>query len=190
MSDDVNTAIKPDRRPVHVRRIVCEAYERNDALIDFEATLTDTKPFPMVLPEREVAADQPIHRMMVRLAVDQDCVIREAEARTFDSPYRICGSIAPAYERLLGLVVGPGFSREVKVRFRGVLGCTHLTELLPIIATTVFQTLWSDNNRFERGETTTQKDHFSAFGSCHALKYDGEIVRKDFPDLYGKGPGA
>ena len=143
MSDAARAIPAVGRRPVHTRRVVCEGFARDDGLFDIEGTLTDTKPFVLALPERVVDVGRPIHQMKVRLAIDRDFVIHEAEARTLHAPYAVCGDITDSYRQLVGLRIQPGFTQAVKRRFRGVLGCSHMTELLPPMATTAFQILWS-----------------------------------------------
>ena len=54
---------------MHLRRVVCTGYERDDGLWDIEGRLIDTKPFPLELPEHTAAADEPIHEMTVCLTI-------------------------------------------------------------------------------------------------------------------------
>ena len=82
MEDDATATASVGRRPVHTRRIVCEGFARDDGLFDIEGTLTDTKPFALALPERRLEAGQPIHQMRVRLTIDREFVIRNADAQT------------------------------------------------------------------------------------------------------------
>lgn len=169
------------RRQVHLRRITCTGFLRDDGLWDIEGRLTDTKPEAVSLPEREVPADEPIHDMLVCLTIDSEFVIRDAWARTRSSPYRVCGEIGASYEQLVGERIEPGFTQKVKRLFRGVLGCTHLTELLPPMATTAFQVLWTERAKARNSAATGT----SPLGGCHALRLDGEVVRLHFPEELG-----
>ena len=168
-----------ERRRIHLRRISCEGFERPDGLIDIEGTLTDTKPEPIAMLEKNLAAGEPIHRMVLRIAIDRDRVIREAEARTLDSPYGICGNITASYGKLVGLRIEPGFTKTIKRMFRGVAGCTHITELLPPMATTAFQILWDGPDA--KSDADDESKRSSPLDGCHALRRDGEIVRLHFP---------
>ena len=40
------------RKPLHLRRISCEGFQRDDGLIDLEGLLIDTKPVPLPEPWR------------------------------------------------------------------------------------------------------------------------------------------
>jgi len=177
------------RRPVHLRRIECAGFARDDGLFDIEGTLIDTKPVDLDLPERRIPANAPIHHMSLRLAVDRDFVIHEAVARTLEAPYGVCGRIAPAYGQLVGHRIEAGFTQKVKRLFRGIEGCSHLTELLPAIATTAFQIIWSDVENFDNSDAGGGRMRGSPLGGCHALRLDGEVVMRHFRHMLAPSSG-
>lgn len=171
------------RRALHLRCISSEAFEREDGLIDIEAVLTDTRPVrTSLVTGRDIEAGQPIHRMRMRLTIDRERRIVDAQAFSEARPYRECEAVEGAYARLIGLRIEAGFTQTVKRLFRGEAGCTHLTELLPTMATTAFQVLWADVN-------ATDADSGSGgtpVGGCHGLRTDGEVVRLYLPQ-FAKG---
>ncbi|WP_382157987.1 DUF2889 domain-containing protein [Hydrogenophaga sp. ANAO-22] len=176
------------RRQVHLRRIHCEGFERDDGLFDIVGTLIDTKPFPIELEEKSVGENQPIHHMSLCLTIDRDRLIHGVEAHTVEGPHAVCGAITESYRRLIGQRIQPGFILVAKRLFRAELGCTHMTELLPPMATTAFQMLWSGADDVTDREQPEHRN--SPLGGCHALKTDGEIVRLHFPEQYtGKAGG-
>lgn len=177
---DAEIAPTPARRQVHLRRITCEGFARDDGLFDIEGTLIDTKPHATEVPEKTIDPGAPIHRMTIRLTIDRDFVIRDASARTLDAPYGVCGDIADSYRQLIGLRIEAGFTQAVKRRFRGVLGCSHMTELLPPMATTAFQILWAEPGAFEPGDGAAAEARSSPLGGCHALALDGAVVSRHF----------
>ena len=174
---------KPARHPVHLRRIECAGFARDDGLFDSEGALIDTNPPALELPEHHVPAHAPIHHMILRLAVDRGFVIHEAEAQTVQAPYAVCGRIAPAYGQLVGQRIEAGFTQRVKRMFRGVEGCSHLTELLPVMATTAFQIIWADSGNFDHTGPGNGRARGSPLGGCHALRLDGEVVLRHFRHL-------
>jgi hypothetical protein len=133
------------RRSVHTRRVSCEGFEREDGLLEIEGLLVDTKPMQLQMPTRMLPAGEPVHQMRVTLVLDRGRTILDVRAATEHSPYPVCGEIASSYRQLVGLRIEPGFTQHVKRMFRGVLGCSHMTEMLPTMASTVFQMLWSDS---------------------------------------------
>ena len=167
------------RREVHLRRISCSGFAREDGLWDIEGHLVDTKPQPLDLPVGRVEAGQAIHEMRVGLTIDIDFLILDAWALTVHAPYGTCSDINPRYRQLVGLRIEPGFTQRVKQLFRATLGCSHLTELLPPMATTAFQVIWSD-----RANHDESAGGGSPVGGCHVLRRDGELVRIHYPKSY------
>jgi hypothetical protein len=99
---------------VHCRDIRCRGYRRQDGLWDIEARLEDTKTYSFDNRDRAgIASGEPIHAMVIRLTVDDDLVIRAAEASTEHGPFDLCGAITPVFGELVGLVVGPGWRKAV-----------------------------------------------------------------------------
>src|SRR5690606_16010308 len=88
--------------------------------------------------------------------------------------------IESAYRKLVGLRIEPGFTRQVKRLFRGEAGCTHLSELIPPMASTVFQVLWADSE-VSSAAAATPAGSSSPVGGCHGLRLDGQVVRTYFP---------
>lgn len=169
-----------ERRQLHLRRIHCEAFERPDGLIDLEGQLIDTKPQPLQLVHREVPAGEAIHQMRVRLTIDRERRIVDARVSSEHAPYPDCRGVEAAYRQLVGLRIEPGFTMAVKRLFRGTAGCTHMTELLPTLASTAFQVLWA-SGEFAEAEAVAAQRH-SPLGGCHALRLDGEVVRIYFSE--------
>lgn len=131
-----------EREPLHRRQIDLRGYRRADGLFDVEAHLVDTKTYALSNRDRGVIEPGvPLHGMWVRMTVDEDLVIVSCEAATDYAPYSICPQAAPNFARMAGVRIGAGFSRAVKERVGGVVGCTHLREVLGQMATVAYQTL-------------------------------------------------
>ncbi|MEP6501731.1 MAG: DUF2889 domain-containing protein [Betaproteobacteria bacterium] len=164
------------RSLVHQRRVTCSGYSRTDGLWDVEGHLIDTATYESNLATGTAPPGAPIHEMTIRLTVDVDLHIIDAAASTLHSPYLVCGEISTAYKELIGLQIQPGFTAMVKNRFRRHQGCSHLTEMLPSVATEAFQLLMPVWSRMGRP--------FVMVDSCHALRADGEVVKEHFPLQY------
>lgn len=171
------------RQPIHHREIDCRGYRRADGLWDIEGHLTDVKSYPFDNAYRGgIDAGEPIHDMWLRLTLDDDLTVVEAEAATAAGPFAICPAINPAFAKLAGLRIGPGWRRAVQARLGGIQGCTHLVELLGPLATTAYQTIhvW----RSQHEPAVEQDRPPSHLDSCHALARDGEVVREHYPRWY------
>lgn len=167
------------RKPLHLRRISCEGFLREDGLIEIEGLLIDTKPVPLQLVNKALEAGEPIHQMRVRLTIDQERRIVDAQAWSEHTPYPDCMEVEAGYRKLIGMRIEPGFTREVKRLFRGTMGCSHMTELLPPMASTAFQVMWADGD-FNTVDDQGSAQRTSPLGGCHALRLDGQIVRTYF----------
>lgn len=193
------------RQHLHTRRVVCQGFFRDDGLWDIEGRITDEKTYEHANEWRgPLKPGDFVHDMSIRLTIDHTFTIVDAEAVTDKSPYSMCGDIAPAFRKLVGLRIGGGFHRAVRERLGGVHGCTHIVELLGPVATTAFQTVSSkkarDLNREHRKKTGTlpPKDPNAApkprrkpymLDTCHTWASDSEVTRRWVPHFY-TGPDA
>lgn len=171
------------RTPLHSRRIHCEGFRRADGLLELEATLIDTKPMPLQLVSRVVGSNEPIHQMRVRLVIDAQREIVDAAAFSEHTPYPTCTGVEATYRQLIGLRIEPGFTQQVKRLFRGTAGCTHMSEILPMMASTAFQVFWADGS-FAEQDARASEPRQTPLGGCHALRLDGEVVRTYFPQFH------
>jgi hypothetical protein len=157
-------------------------------LWDIEAHLIDIKTYSFDNQDRggEIRAGEPVHEMRLRMTIDLEFRIHRLEAVTEQAPYRICSEASAVMERLAGLRIGPGWMRKVKQRVGGTRGCTHLIELLPVLATTAYQTLHFALEQQEREKT--HRSPPTILDTCHALASDSPVVQREWPAFYtGKG---
>ena len=120
-----------EREHIHTRTVECNGYRRSDGLWDIEGRLVDVKSYTFHNNERgDVPPGEPVHEMWIRLTVDDDLKIHGVEATTEYSPFSVCKEIAPNFERLVGISIGPGWRKKVRDRVGGVEGCTHIVEML------------------------------------------------------------
>ncbi|MFQ5783557.1 MAG: DUF2889 domain-containing protein [Alphaproteobacteria bacterium] len=171
------------REALHHREIVCRGYRRSDGLWDIEAHLTDTKTYTFSNANRgDIAPGEPLHDMWLRLTIDGDFVIQDAEAATDAGPFALCPAITPRFAGLKGIAIRPGWMRKVRKLLGGVNGCTHLVELLRPVATVAYQTIWTARGRGADAAERRRKPIY--LDSCHALRSDGEVVREHYPEWY------
>ncbi len=177
------------RTALHRRTIECQGFRREDGLWDIEARLVDTKTYAFENRDRGgmVQPGEPLHEMLVRVTIDDDFLIRSVEAVTEAGPFAPCGEISPAFSALAGLRIGKGFPAEVRRRFGGVHGCTHIVELFGPIATTAYQTLFPA--RESRAAEKSDRERPRVIDQCHALAADGPVVARLWPEFH-TGPAT
>ena len=172
------TAPAAPRHPLHHRNIRVRGYKRDDGLFDIEGHLDDTKDVEFKLATGQRKAGEPIHSMWLRLTIDQTLTIVDAEAASDAMPYvGYCDRITPDYKKLIGVAIRPGFANRVKQLLGGTSGCTHITDLVGVVATTAFQTM-AGQGLETPGSRPFQLDR------CHALAVTGPAVARYYPQWY------
>lgn len=167
------------RAHLHTRRVECHGFRRDDGFWDIEGHLTDTKTYAFSNHDRgEIQAGEPIHEMWLRITVNDDFVIQQAEAVTEYGPFKICPDITDNFASLKGLKIQTGWRKEVNQRVGGVLGCTHLRELLDPIATTAFQTVFPIKARAQTNRAETVERVALRRNSCHAYASDSPVMKR------------
>jgi Protein of unknown function (DUF2889) len=175
----------PDREPIHTRSIVCRGYRRSDGLWDIEATLTDTKSYAFENSYRgRLEPGDPVHEMRLTLTFDDRLTVQAVKAETLNHPWSICPTATPAYQKLIGLQVRPGWTQAVRERTAGAAGCTHLTELLGTIATTAFQTVMPLKRNVGELDSTARRP--ALLDSCVAYAEGSEHARRLWPAWHEK----
>ena len=182
------------REHIHTRKVQCEGFRRSDGLWDIEGHITDTKTYGFGNRERgEVKPGSPIHDMWIRLTIDDTLTIQGVEAVTDASHYSICPNVTPNFQRLIGLLIGPGFRKQVRERLGGTEGCTHLVELLGPVGTTAFQTVMPlvDRDLYKRhqgaaSEAPRARKRPALLNSCYAFSDEREVVARQWPEFAKK----
>ncbi|MEZ5651612.1 MAG: DUF2889 domain-containing protein [Burkholderiaceae bacterium] len=172
----------------HTRTIESQGYLRDDGLWDIEATIVDSKTYPYTEPyrgAREPGSD--VHRMSVRLTLDDSFTVHEIAVDMPATPYPNCPKAAAAFQTLVGAKIGAGWRKRVNEAVGGVRGCTHVRELLGPMATVAFQTIqgWPQDRGDGQAIRQMPLDRArSAFvDGCFAWARDGEMVADLYPSL-------
>ena len=179
------------RRHMHTRSIECNGYLRDDGLWEVEARMRDTKPFSQSASRyrEELKPGDPVHDIALRLAVDDNMTIQEAQATMRATPYPTCIEVEPILQRLVGERIGNGWRKVVQSKLGRLESCTHLSELLGPAVTTLFQTMSQGKNpegrdSLEDRRARTERPFF--VGGCHSWRTDGPIVADMFPQFATK----
>ncbi len=183
------TALYPEpvtRQRLHTRQVSCIGYLRSDGLFEIEGRLLDTKTMPSSTPFKDIPTGTPYHQMVVIMTVDSEFVIQQLQALTEVGPTPYCAQVNAAYAGLKGVKIGPGFKKQVARVVGGTLGCTHLTELLGPMATTLFQTTYQFKRDAER-QRMSSDPHYNrpkpwVIGTCHVYQEGSEASRRIWPE--------
>ncbi|CAM5790881.1 DUF2889 domain-containing protein [Castellaniella caeni] len=174
------TAPACNRQPLHTRSIRVQTYVRDDGQFDLEAELIDTKAYDFPIRGGQVhPAGAPVHHMHLRVTIDAQFNITDAQVAYDAAPYgEFCSAIAPEYGQLVGLNLLNQFRKHVRERFGRTAGCTHVTELTNVLPTVAIQTMAGRRRQDPDGQRPFQLD------GCHALRVDGPVVRQYYVPWY------
>ncbi|MFK4751636.1 MULTISPECIES: DUF2889 domain-containing protein [Oceanospirillaceae] len=162
------------RTPLHRRQIDVQGYLRSDGLWEVEGTLLDTKGYEANLPDRGcLIIGDALHDMTLTLVVDDRLVIREVRAAMRATPYQDCHGAAPRYDLLVGMKIRSGWINDVKETLGRQHACTHLTELLPVLATAAFQTLQGYRLEFQTGFADSPANRKRMDNTCYGYRDGG-----------------
>ncbi len=184
-----------NRKLAHTRVVTCTGHQRSDNLWDIEGRIIDTKPYGFANRDRGgwIKPDEALHDISIRLTINLDLEVMDAEAVIDASPYLYCQCVTSVAKNLIGLKIAPGWATQSKIAMGKNRGCTHLTELLGPIATTAIQTIVSEQMKHQKVATgkptnTTENSHKrmkSPFiDSCHSLAAHSPVVELHWPDQY------
>ena len=184
-----------NRQLLHARNITCLGFYRDDGLWEIEGRLTDRKDYSFENENRgQVDAGEPVHDMWLRVTLNDNLLIINVEASTDASPYTICPDITKNFSRLKGITIGPGWRKAIKNKVGGIHGCTHLVELLGPIATTAYQTIFSEKAQIlKKAKSSESKTKMVAgeernkprlLNTCHAFNESSSVVKKRWPNFY------
>lgn len=176
----------------HTRAIQVDAYKRDDGLWDLDARLTDVKRIDVTLASGDRPAGTPLHDLSLRITINADLVIVDAQAASDAVPYAgYCDTIGPAYKGLVGLALLKGFRAGLKERLSGVLGCTHLTELAQVLPTAALQAYANDVLKTRDGDADDPSPHRPfQIDRCYGLRADGPGVARYYPRWFVKAESA
>jgi hypothetical protein len=176
-------ASKISRTPRHTRSIVAQAFERDDGLWDIDARITDIKPRVVELASGQRAPNEPIHDLWLRITIDTQLNIVDAEAVSDAVPYPgYCDTNASVYKRLIGLNLIQSFRHNLRERLGGIQACTHLTELSSVLPTAAIQAFAGDVLPTRDGQSDDENAQAPfQLDRCHALRRDGPAVEKYYP---------
>jgi len=183
------------RRKFHNRAINCEGFAREDGLWDIEAQIRDTKSYEFENEYRgDIKPGDAIHDMTIRLTLDDDKVIQEVEAVMDGTPFAYCLNVPPNFKALKGLKIGPGWNLAVRKRVGGTLGCTHMVELLAVMATVAYQTIGTGRKRRNewlgrapksaKGEYEKRHAPSGFLDTCMSWGRSSPVVKRFMPDFY------
>lgn len=169
------------RHLVHRRRVDLQAYRRDDGLLDLEAVLEDVKPHTFASSGRQFLAGVPVHHMVLRVTIDEQCTIVEVAAQMPATPFPgVCPTAVGRMQRLVGCNLWRGFSRDLAAHLGAGDRCSHLVMLAKQLPALAVQALM--HREQPEGQRPLKVD------GCHAWQASGPLVKEHLPEWYTGPP--
>lgn len=174
----------PDGTLIHHRTYDVFSYRLGPDQMMLRGIVHDQKP-PGIYFEGDTEPLS-VHHMVVDLTLAFPSLeITKADVTMNVTPHTNCNRIEPDYQKLVGLSIARGFSRQVKDLFGREAGCTHIGALLQAMAPVAIQSMWSMNS-FDQPSSGGDpagseegRERAMAFNlnTCHIWAEDGENVQ-------------
>lgn len=173
------------RRLVHTRKIDCNGYLREDGMIEVESVMRDISPHGSDLFFKTLGPNEDLHHMQITLTLDTRLMIHHVQVLTQAAPTPWCAEGNAVYDGLIGMQVGPGFTRKVRELAGGAKGCTHMTELMGPVATTAMQTRFAMARETGSLKAAHSQPGFlprpALFNTCQAYRADAKALEAVWP---------
>ena len=124
-------------------------------------------------------------KLLVEKALDAEMTVRDIEVAMPATPFSLCTEAMPNFRALIGARVGGGWRQAIRDRVPVSQGCTHVREMLSVMATVAFQTIASLSLRqsglkLPPTQPRPQRPHF--IDGCYAWDSGRAVVAFLYPD--------
>jgi hypothetical protein len=177
----MQTIWKPTGNKLHTRNITVTTYNYDEQRIMVEGILKDDRPQEYHMVTGETLPPGVIHHMSIRILVDcSNLSVEDIDVDLISVPEKMCLETLGSLNSLKGLTITRGFTAKVKKLAGGKNGCTHLIELILVMAPAAFQGLIA--YRAQKPSTfdpdRARRAFESLLNTCRAWKEDGPFVQK------------
>ena len=175
------------RQAIHQRRVVYDAFVRDDGLFDIEGHLVDERTYDSINPDRgNIRAGTPVHDITITVTITPRLVITAITSEMRTTPVDECHQTQPVLQALVGQTMGRGWRRTINEAMGGVAGCTHMRELLFNMATAAYQAVpiyerFNPDNMAAAFEMSEPPPHLN---QCMTWRLDGEPVKRIYPQFH------
>jgi hypothetical protein len=166
---------------IHTRDISLATYSHTDSKIIIHGVLKDQRHVKIWNLAGEVKEPGTIHHMDVKLLIRPNpLTIEDACAQMLTIPMPECSDTLDIVEKLKGVEIKAGFSRDIRRIMGGNKGCTHLCKLVSVMAQEIVHGWLTEKNR-ENSPIPQDKKSFNEkvflIDSCRMWEKDGPRVK-------------
>jgi hypothetical protein len=186
---------QPSSRRVlrHTRAVIVEVFARDDGSWNLDAHIIDVKTRNAKLASGIHLTGQSVHRLNLRVTIDTQLTIVDAEASSNVLSYRdYCDTIGPACKKHIGPNLMKGLRQPLTDRLSGTKGRTHLTGLALALPTNAIQAFASDVSgaRDSNNTASANRINSTAVMPCALMVQRSRSITRDGPSRVPRGkPG-
>ena len=177
----MQTIWKPKGKKLHKRNIAVTTYNYDEQRMIVEGILKDDRLHEYHMITGEIKPRGVIHYMSISLLVNcSNLSIEDVDVDLMSVPEKECMETITCLDSIKGLTITRGFTAKVKKIAGGKKGCTHLMELLLVMAPAAIQGLIA-----YRAQKASAFNHDRAkraveylIDTCHAWSEDGPFVKR------------
>ncbi|MCP3876271.1 MAG: DUF2889 domain-containing protein [Desulfobacteraceae bacterium] len=176
----LNKLIK-NKPKIHTRDIQLATYPHTDESVIIHGVLKDRRYINVFDVSGEVKHPGIIHHMDVKLLIKPNpLTIADAQAQMKCIPMSECSTTLDTIEKLKGLEIKSGFSKNVRQIMGGKLGCTHLCQLIIVMGQEIVHG-WLTHKRKDKPsipkdlESFKEKDYL--IDSCRLWSANGPKIK-------------
>jgi hypothetical protein len=170
---------KSKGKKLHTRNIEVSAYDYDGQRIIVEGCLKDERFQKSHVITGETFPPGVIHHMCIRLLINcSNLMIEDVDVDLISVPRELCREAIECLAPVKGLTITKGFTSKVKKIAGDNKGCTHLVELLLVMAPAVIQGFAAYQSQ---KPSDFDSDHAKMVlkylvNTCHAWREDGPVV--------------
>ncbi len=146
---------------IHTRDIQLATYPHTDSRVIVHGVLKDERYIRIFDVTGAVIEPGIIHHMDVKLLIKPDpLTIEDAKVQMIQVPMTECTTTLDTIEKLKGLEIKSGFSKNIRDIMGGKKGCTHLCQLVIVMGQEIVHG-WLTQKRKDKSSIPKDLDHFS-----------------------------
>ena len=146
---------------IHTRNIRLATYPHTDSSVIVHGVLKDWRYIRVFDITGAVMEPGVIHHMDVKLLIRSDpLMIEDAEGEMIHVPMSECRTTLDTIEKLKGLEIKSGFSKNIRDIMGEKRGCTHLCQLIIVMGQEIVHG-WLTQKRKDKSPVPKDLDNFS-----------------------------
>lgn len=166
-------------KKLHTRNVTVTTYHYDEQRIVVKGTLKDDRFQEYYSVAGDMVPSGVIHHMSICLLVNcSNLMIEDIDVDLIAAPQEMCLETIGCLDPIKGLTITRGFTAKVKKLAGGERGCTHLLELLLVMAPATYQGVISYRaqkpSSFDPDRARKMLE--SLIHTCHAWSEDGPFV--------------